>query len=419
MRGSRYAKKADVLFYAATAVRDLPWTQKVAEVLLDRYGVHSVIGYTYFDPLIAKYCRVCVGHRIVQINQRFVRNCRYWARSPLVFVNADPEQLANWETFPELFLPEDDFAKNKVYHLAWYDFNWRLYIDSGVPEHHVYTVGNYNDWILQTALKRSSVLRDQLSRRFGIPLRKTWYFFPMNLSDLWVKEFNLVVFPENLAYMKEELEYFAKLTLGTFLEFWDRLRRDPDAVIIVRPHPGVPIQVYEDLFRERWGKVPGNVLCTKEGIAHEWVVASDWIISSWSTVAFNAHNVGKPSLLLLPEAAIPKFLRASWINKMPIAHSYEEFMAFKQAYQPRVSVSEVETFPYRVAEVIVKAMNDPEAEVPPMTTAERRRAWKEMWRERLRAPMRRWMGRWLTVHRGRVGNVARRYAEGGFRPIWF
>ncbi len=390
IKGCKHIAEIDVAITAGNVVRIRPLFERLAPLLYHQYGLRSLLFSSYFDPFGGRGAKVIVAHRIHQADHWLIRTYRFLSKDMIQFVNFDREQLATEEILKKR-LPRDDFAKYHVYHLAWYEYNKRLYMEAGVPEEHIFVVGNFNEEILQELLEHKAQLRKKFAQKLGIISDAQWYFFPMNVAfafDSFVQAFRQGDRAIN-SQTVEELHEFSVFYLKRFLGFvLDLAVEEKGVVIILRPHPEVLEQDYHDFCRQHLGtNFPENVIVTKVGIMHELIAAADVIGSSWSTGAYNAWRVGKPVFLFLSKEWLPPFFYTYWMDELPWVKDYEEFKKWK-SQMPRRDNTLIPPTVALVAEVLAKAAHQRRLTVFPMGFRERIRACQKVMEMGLRRMIR-------------------------------
>jgi hypothetical protein len=106
-----------------------------------------------------------------------------------------------------------------------------------------------------------------------------------------------------------------------------------DIAFVLRPHPSVSIETYEEEL-QRYGKLPVNLVISKSGSAWDWLGGSDAVISGWSTVTYSAHQIGIPSGLHHPFPLISE-LDVPWVAAMPRFKYFRDAVDRLLSYPPQ------------------------------------------------------------------------------------
>ncbi|MCJ7543840.1 MAG: hypothetical protein MUP47_04620, partial [Phycisphaerae bacterium] len=72
-------------------------------------------------------------------------------------------------------------------------------------------------------------------------------------------------------------------------------------------------------------RIPPHLHVIKEATVRQWILASDFVTSSYSTTLIEAAMAGKPILMQAP-LPLPDYLYAEWYDYTPAASSVEEFL---------------------------------------------------------------------------------------------
>jgi CDP-glycerol glycerophosphotransferase (TagB/SpsB family) len=94
--------------------------------------------------------------------------------------------------------------------------------------------------------------------------------------------------------------------------------------MIVRPRPATPRGVFVDTCREALGKAP-DMHIIKEGTVREWILASDIVMSSYSTTLIEAAVANKPIYMIEP-IHFPDYVQADWYELVPQIETLQKFL---------------------------------------------------------------------------------------------
>lgn len=244
-------------------------------------------------------------------------------------INMNYEQIIN-NYFRFLKRPSDDFTKNKVIQLCWGKSMAEYYEKEKVKKENIFITGRPERILLNRLNYDKENIRSIIIKKHKkLTAWDKWYFFPLDdnfvfLDGLISKEIKKGVWEENkiLAYKD-----FLSKTVFKFVDWICQLYKaewGQDMVFIIRPHPGVTVEVYEKLFKERIGGVPEFVYLTRDYTVKEWVVASNACFSNYSTVLLDALSIGKPSYLIYDELIDNEF-KMDWFDDMKKITTYQEF----------------------------------------------------------------------------------------------
>ena len=117
---------------------------------------------------------------------------------------------------------------------------------------------------------------------------------------------------------------FAEVNRNEFLcQIKKYAKENADIFIVLRPHPSISTENYYSIDTEL--KNIKNLLVTHEFTAWDWVRHASAIVSSWSTVAFDSHQLGKSSYLFLPYG-VPSYLDCAFMREVPKLKSLQQIV---------------------------------------------------------------------------------------------
>lgn len=303
-------KEVDVIFFVEHKDRELESIKLIAEKLKEQ-GKSSLILSVYFHVhyLYLYKAKTFVFPYLINQNDWPVSLVYRMYGDSVEYINMNWEQLIS-KVNEEYKKPQDNFVKKKVKHISW-DENFKNYlINNGVLDENIQITGNPANEVLYNLLDKKDEWRLKLAQEFELDTSKKWLFMPMNYgwafsSDSLINAKIKKGYPEDKAWMHRE---YSQKCLNQFMFFIEKLSKDYDYEIIVRPHPSITEDDYKKVFNETIEYIPKNVHLNKAHSIREWIVSSDIVGSSWSTSVWDAYNVGKPVFLFTP------FKRPEWLD---------------------------------------------------------------------------------------------------------
>jgi hypothetical protein len=109
------------------------------------------------------------------------------------------------------------------------------------------------------------------------------------------------------------IRQFARLSLEKAMVWCAEIARNNDVELIIRPRPVTPLNDFREVVQQKISVIPERMHFIKDGSVREWIMASDVVISSYSTSLIEAAIAGKRAYMLEPHP-IPKFLHVGWHN---------------------------------------------------------------------------------------------------------
>lgn len=251
------------------------------------------------------------------------------------YVRAWPRALHFNLAWEELFYasnarikgPSDDFARLRVLHHAWGDFYRSFLVRHGVPPDHIVVNGNPAYQLYRTPYSRIAPSRQALAERFGLDPAARWLFIPENYRWAFTTD-------HKLRRIAASDEHYGELlgmkdhcirSLETLLGWCREASSRPGVEIILRPRPATNSRHMLEFCQARQGDLPSHFHVIKEGSVREWILASDVVLSSFSTSLIEAAIAGKPIYMIEP-LPLPEGLSSSWYQHVDRTRELDDFL---------------------------------------------------------------------------------------------
>lgn len=321
-------KNVDILFLVEHSDRELDAVSCISAILQSEYGLSCVVANFYSDlvPLARYEPRVLALPFFYFLDHAPMRN--YVARWPNArLVNLAWEQI-NYKMNMDIKVPQDEFAKKRVTHFCWTSAYQDLLSERGVARELAILCGNPVMKFYDEPYRRYFKSRAELAKENDLDPARRWILFPENyrwgfLNDRQIKTFERN--GGNLKYILEARDY-CRRSLAEVLRWFAALDRDDDPLIILRPRPATAISDMRQFGESVLGKIPANVRLVKADSAREWILASDAVMSSYSTTLIESALVGKPIYVACPEP-FPEALEDEWYGYIQAVNAKDEFVA--------------------------------------------------------------------------------------------
>ncbi len=305
--------------------RDSPLSIEIASI---RHGIEETLG-SYKPRIVAlPYCVAIFEGSLDEIVKR-------WPKAE--YVSLSYEQVLG-RAQKELNSPKDLFSKEFVLYHAWGDFFAEYLQAHDVPSRHIFTNGNPTYSLYQSPYNAYyGNQRDPLADEFGLDPDKRWVFIPENygwafFEDHMVRARIRRGFDPQQAY---EYRDFARESLRAVSRWWQRAGGIDSIEVIIRPRPAIPAQQFIDRVCKYAGELPERLHFIKQGTVREWILASDVVISSYSTTLLEASAAHKPIYILAPQP-FPELLYAEWYELTDHIQTQDDFIeALIQETLPR------------------------------------------------------------------------------------
>ena len=317
-------ERIDAVILYEVAPRELDTALAIKCLAEDRYGLRLEVAQQY-----AHYPAVIDGFqpRVVMLPYGYHEGSH--RRYLLEWTDAIYFNMA-WEQFfypgnRRAKSPQGEFAVKRVVHHAWSTSYVDFLKEHGVPDSHIFLNGHpayqlylppYRDYFLDRA---------QLADRHGLDPHRRWIFFPENYNWAFYAEDSIREFIQRGQDPRQvqEMRDFAMQSFAEAMRWCRALVLDGDTELILRPRPSTMPDDLEAMAREVLGAIPSGLHVIAGETVREWNLASDCVVSSYSTTLIEAAVAGKPALILEP-LPIPESLHVRWHDLLPHVRSSSE-----------------------------------------------------------------------------------------------
>ena len=323
-------RETDILLYVEHVTRELDVACALKHVLRARHGIQVEIeSYIYdlpksferWSPRVVALPFTYAGATLPELRQVIS------AFPSASFVDMAYEQL--YHRLNESFrVPQDDFPKRHVLHLAWGLFFSDFLTRNGVPREHVEVNGNLVYPLYRDPYRAFYPDRQTIADEYGLDAAKRWIFIPENYKAAFLPDSKFDAYVKQGADRDNINEYQAydKESARQAIGWWHRAAALPDVEIIVRPRPATQCRHFYDVCRNLIGDFPSSFHVLKERSVREWILVSDAVVSSISTSLIEAAVAGKPAFMMTP-LGMPDYLRMEWFDHIATLETEDAFMA--------------------------------------------------------------------------------------------
>lgn len=233
--------------------------------------------------------------------------------------------------FADMRVPNGRFQMEKVLHHAWSPTRTEYLTKHGIAKERIFENGNPIYTLYDQRYRGLYPSREEIAVRHGLDSDKPWVLFPENYGWAFLNETQVrrrFVRGRLSAERALRIHRFHVESLSAALNWFSRI--DAPIEFILRPRPVVAASTYLAAF-EREGLKPGaSVRIIKDGSAREWILASDMVMSSFSTTLLEAAAAGKPAFAIEPVPFVPDVAEADWIARIDRVSSFDAFDALIQ-----------------------------------------------------------------------------------------
>lgn len=244
-----------------------------------------------------------------------------------IFVNLTWEQLL----YPGNRIaktPRGEFPIHHVLHHAWSKGYADFLKRQGVPAQHIFLNGNPAYALYDEPYRFYFKQRQGLAEQHGLDPSKRWIFFPENYNWAFYSQRMLTQMiedgqkPEDVTEMRE----FCMHSFEAVIRWCRALAEHENIEIIVRPRPATGVDDFVKRIKEIIATIPDRMHIHQQETVREWVLASDAVISSYSTSLIESAIAGKASYMVEPYP-FPHSLRQGWHELLPHITSRQEFLS--------------------------------------------------------------------------------------------
>ena len=320
-------KKINVLWLVEHIVREMDVACAVKSLVKARYGVDITIRniYLHANDVMKEYFPSIVVFPFLYRRSDLAIEDYVETWPGATYSNLAWEQV-HYQAHLKMKAPGDEFTKNRVIHHAWGDFYKTYLVESGVPSEHIFLNGHPAYQLYKEPYNKYFKSRNQLARENGINSAKKWVFIPENYKWAFFSDAKLQRSAERGGDLEEHIEMrtFCRESLGQVLRWCNAVAKKEQLEIIFRPRPATNSQQMESFFKEIVGTQSAHLHITKSETVRDWIMASDVVVSSYSTSLIEAAIAGK-SIFMLEPIPIPASLYCDWYDFVSRLHTSTEF----------------------------------------------------------------------------------------------
>jgi hypothetical protein len=223
--------------------------------------------------------------------------------------------------------PQGEFAVRYVVHHAWSESYVDFLKEHGVPEANILLNGHPAYQLYLPPYRDYFQGRAELAARHKLVPTKGWVFFPENYNWAFYGEDSISEFIQR-GQAPRQVQEMRDFATGSFAEAmrWCRtLVQTDDVELILRPRPSTMPDHLEGMARQVLKEIPAGLHIIAGDTVREWNLASDVVVSSYSTSLIEAAVAGKPAFILEP-LPIPASLHVHWHDLVEHVTSEKKFL---------------------------------------------------------------------------------------------
>ncbi len=319
----------DVLWLVEHTAREMDVACVTSVLGRTRYNLTIEIRniYQHIGDYLRAYRPRVVVHPFVYVVKGALATEDIYARWPgAIHFNLAWEQI-HYRAHLRIKAPADEGARLGTIHHGWGEF-YRAYLrQHGVPDEHIFINGHPSYRLYADPYRRFFADRGALAKTFGLDPAKRWVFVPDNYRWAFAqRKLKFFLAQGGDAREMQSLIDFSVPSLEHLLRACRAAATDDGLEIILRPRPSVSTGEFLEFFQQRVGGDTGRIRLLKEGSVREWIMASDVVISSYSTSLIEAAVAGKPAWMFEP-IPIPAGLYCEWYDHVGRIRDTEELLS--------------------------------------------------------------------------------------------
>jgi|WetSurMetagenome_2_1015567.scaffolds.fasta_scaffold71893_2 hypothetical protein len=326
----------EALVFVEHIDRELDLVCLLKSLLKSRHGIELKVANFYADaPLtLARPAPRLVVTPFFYATEDIVLRDYVTAWPDTRFVNLAWEQVF-YPSHEQIKAPRDKFTRKQVVHLAWSRTFVQYLETNGVLPRNIRLVGNGLYRLYGPPYRDYFSGRQELAAAFGLDAAKRWVFVPENYRWAFFTDFKLARLGRRGVEQAELLQMrdYCRRSLRALVEWCDALGAAGEVEVILRPRPATNVAEIGAFIEEALGGRAPAFRVIKDRTAREWTLASDLVVSSYSTVLIEAALAGKAILRAAPEPT-PEGLRYDWCDLAPEAKDQAAFLAACRAPEP-------------------------------------------------------------------------------------
>ena len=223
--------------------------------------------------------------------------------------------------------PRGTFAVRHVVHNAWSPAYVDFLLAQGVPRNHILLSGNPAYALYDEPYRLYFKSRTELASAYGLDESRRWIFFPENYNWAFYDQSMLdqMIQDGQPATQVASMRDVVTRAFEEAMHWCFRLATAGEVELIVRPRPSTPSEVFAARVTETLGRLPPGMTIIGEETVRDWILASDVVMSSYSTSLIEASIAGRPAYLVEP-ARWPTELHQAWHDLAPRLTSEHAFI---------------------------------------------------------------------------------------------
>jgi len=319
--------KIDVLFFIEHIDREMETAQEIVSVLKEKYNLKCVIASAIYHPVT---CALKTRPKIiVTASTAFGIGSPGWLffksfKNAPIFINLNYEQfISSWKG--KYKSAKHDISLKSQIQLTWGTYFKNFLIETGTKKENIIVTGRPLFSLLKKRYYNKNFKKD-IAKKNNLDFNKKWNFiaFTDGLAFVTEKKIQYIVQSgANEKGLKNHINH-VKGTISEVLKWVNSMSAMSDELFILRPHPSISKDQYEELIKSTLGLMPENLIISKDYTAQKWMISCERFFTNYSTLTMDARVLEKDFYILSPL----KKLESEdywWCNNGFSIESYDDF----------------------------------------------------------------------------------------------
>ena len=309
-------KKGNIIWFIEHISRELDVACAVSVLFKKKFGQKiTILPFTSdLPPVYLKdfHPKIIILPYCYSVNDRMLK--KILLKFPdVIYFNMAWEQIF-YKANLEYKAPQDWFAKEQVLHHCWSRERSEFLQKRGIPRENIIINGHPAYKLYKKPYNKIFKNRLNLSKKFNLDPKKKWIFFPENYSWFFYSDHQFEEIIKNGQDRKTALimrNYCGKAIFEVLKWLQTAGDKFNNVEIILRPRPAISAAYFTSVLEKLSPGITSKLNIIKDYSVREWILASNMVVSSFSTSLIEASIADRPTFMLEP-FRLPNALIAPW-----------------------------------------------------------------------------------------------------------
>lgn len=330
----------DIVFFIEHKDRELDSILAIRRVLKKKYNISSIVLHKHFHlHFLNRYRpKICIVPYFLSKEYNPASFIHDLYGDTVIYVSYNWEQLLTYRSKLRKKI-KSEYTKKKVIQFIWNKSYIDFLLENGVLNKNIKITGNIAQELLFNLKNKKDNFRKFFSKKYGINKNKKWLFMPMNYGWAFFSDRKINKIMSIGDIYAEKFKKYSRKCFIKYIKFIRQVaERFNNLEIIIRPHPLISNTLYIKQLTKGSKLLKKNIYINKDLTVKEWIVASDYIGSSWSTSVYDAYLLGKQVFFFTPIKR-PIWYDTDWLNQISNIKTIEELGRLLKGPSPQFNQS--------------------------------------------------------------------------------